>query len=112
MKLVFLLVTLMLGGLTEHAVASGTFSSTGTTTNATSTNADPKSGGASWGALTITGVIVNGTVQTKGVQYELVDDGTSEAKVHFFSALANGALVVVNGTTTNSGNHVGTVSFS
>lgn len=89
----------------SDAMASGTFSSSGTTTDASSQSADPKRPNKDWGALTISAVIVNGMVKVAGVDYEVVNQGTSEAEVFFFNPLPSGVSVVINGTTTNDGHH-------
>lgn len=94
------------------AYAGGSFTATGTTTNGTSQNADPNfRPNNDPGAITIVTVKVNG-VTVPSEDYVVYDNGTSQARVHFYSALPNATPVELRGTTTNSGEHTGSLTFS
>lgn len=95
-----------------EAKASGTFVATGTTTNATSKTCDPQfRPNNDPGVPTVSTVKVNGNV-VPATDYEILNPGTSDVKVYFYTALPNGAAVEIRGTTTNSGEHPGSINFS
>lgn len=92
-----------------RSLAEGTLNATGTAPGAKST-ADPGIDAA--GALTITSVRVGGQQLTVGVDYRLIGDGTSQAKVTFFAPPEAGKSVEIRGKTANGGLHSGNLSWS